>query len=313
VVALLDKERSKAELVAKKFKVHRYFNQLEDFLKEPLDVISICTPPQTHTALIEAAITTGRHVLVEKPMALQVEEGKRLEVLARDRGVTLCPAHNFLFSRSAQKAEALLQEGKIGEVRWAMAVQFSSWRRRLPDWFDKMHGGIFFDEAPHLLYLLQHFLGQVHIEQAWHNKSDGDPLPKTERIEARLQGAKGTGYLNMWFGAPFSEWLFILCCSRAVLVLDLFRDILIHLPPEHAHKARDILKSSMLGTYQLWQGIFQSGMRLRLGKLLYGHDRLVQRFLDAVAGSREPPLAARDGWEVVALMEEILRYSEAKD
>ena len=309
VEALFDRNRSKAESIAKRSRIPRCFDRLEEFLQEPLDIVSVCTPPKAHALLVEAALRASKHVLVEKPMTLTSEEGSSLEALAREVGVVLCPAHNFLFSRSMQRAESLLQKGEAGEVYWAMGVQLSSWRRRLPVWLDDLQGGLFFDEAPHLLYLMRHFLGDLRVEQAWRTSEGKDSPLKTERMEVRLQGVQGAGYLTMWFGAPFSEWLFILFCSRAVLVLDLFRDILIYSPPEQAHNAGDILTSSARGTLQLWRRIGTSGMRYVCGRLFYGHDLLIKRFLDAVINGNEPPVSPRDGWEVVALMEEILRRS----
>ena len=242
-------------------------------------------------------------------MTLTSEEGRSLEALARENGVVLCPAHNFLFSRSMQRADALLKNGEVGEVNWAMGVQLSSSRRRLPTWYERLPGGLFFDEAPHLLYIMRHFFGELYVAEAWHTYFGVDSEGNNHRIEARLQGNGGFGYLTMWFGAPFSEWLFILFCSRAVLVLDLFRDILIHMPPEKSHNATDILKSSARGTIRFWGGIASSGLRNTLGRLLYGHDVLVHRFLDATVNGGEPPLSPRDGWEVVALMEEIVQRS----
>ena len=243
-------------------------------------------------------------------MTLTSGEGQALETLARNSGVVLCPAHNFLFSRSAERARSLLQSGQAGDIQWAMGLLLSSWQRRLPTWFDDLPGGLFFDEAPHFLYLMRYFLGELQVERAWRTTDGGDLIPRTERTEAHLKGARGSGYLTMWFGAPFSEWLFILFCSQAVLILDLFRDILVHLPPERAHRARDVLKMSLTGTLRFWKGIGSSGMRSACGRLSYGHDRLVRRFLDAVIGGKKPPTSAQDGWQVVALLEEILRRSQ---
>ncbi len=308
--AILGREPTSTESVARRFRISRSFTSLEKFLEEPLDVVSVCTPPGTHAWLVEAAIRAGKHVLVEKPMTLTSGEGQALEALAGSAGVILCPAHNFLFSRSLEKAKSLLESGKVGKVHWVMGIQLSSSRRRLPTWFNDLPGGLFFDEAPHFLYLMRYFLGELRVEQAWHMSGARDLPPGAARTEARLQGACGDGYLTMWFGAPFSEWLLILFCSRAVLILDLFRDILIHLPPEQAHRARDVLKMSLLGTLRLWRGISTSGLHATCGQLSYGHDRLIGQFLDAVSDGRQPPTRAQDGWQVVALMEEILRRSQ---
>jgi scyllo-inositol 2-dehydrogenase (NADP+) len=307
--AILGREPTSTESVARRFRISRSFISLEKFLKEPLDMVSVCTPPGTHARLVEAAIRAGKHVLVEKPMTLTSGEGQALEALAGNAGVVLCPAHNFLFSRSLEQAKSLLESGKAGDIQWAMGLLLSSWHRRLPTWFSELPGGLFFDEAPHFLYLMRHFLGELRVEHAWHT-TGGDSLSGTERTEARLEGAHGAGYLTMWFGAPFSEWLFILFCSQAVLILDLFRDILIHLPPEPAHRARDVLKMSLVGTLHLWRGMSASGIRSACGQLSYGHNQLVRRFLDAVIDGEKPPTSAQDGGAVVALMEEILRRSQ---
>jgi scyllo-inositol 2-dehydrogenase (NADP+) len=310
ISAILGREPGGTAATARRFRIPRSFTSLEEFLAEPLDVVSVCTPPGSHASLVEAAVRAGKHVLVEKPMTLTSGEGRALEALASSAGVVLSPAHNFLFSRSIERASSLLSSGEAGNIHWAMGLLLSSWKRRLPTWFDDLPGGLFFDEAPHFLYLMRYFLGELQVEQAWHTSGGGDLQPRTERTEARLEGARGSGYLTMWFGAPFSEWLFILFCSRAVLILDLFRDILIHLPPEQAHRARDVLKMSLTGTLRLWKGIGSSGIRSTCGRLSYGHNLLIRRFLDAVIDGKKPPTSAQDGWQIVALLEEILRRSQ---
>jgi len=158
---------------------------------------------------------------------------------------------------------------------------------------------------------MRYFLGELRVKEAWHSTSETDSIPD-ERMEVRLNGIRGNGQLTMWTGSPFSEWLFILFCSHAVLVLDLFRDILIHLPPERAHKAQDVLKLSTRGTFELWRGISTSGLHLVGNRLLYGHDHLVRQFLKAVVTGGESPVTAQDGFEVVALIEEILNYTTGK-
>ncbi|NQT72678.1 MAG: Gfo/Idh/MocA family oxidoreductase [Chloroflexi bacterium] len=306
LTAVFDRDLGKAQSTAKRFRVPSFTDNLDSFLNEPLDVVSICTPPHAHAEFIEASIRSGKHVLVEKPITLTSEVGRSLEVLAQEAGVILCPAHSHLFSRSALKAKSLWEKGNVGEVQWAMGIQLTSWQRRLPTWYDELPGGLFFDESPHLLYLMRHFLGDVHVEQAWSTDASSNSPATMDRTEVRLKGKRGTGYLTMCFGSPFSEWLFILFCSQGVLVLDLFRDILIHLPPEKAHKARDVLKTSARGTFEFWRGIGASGIQAARRQYSFGHDELVKRFLDSVIDGKELPVSARDGWKTVALIEDIL-------
>ncbi len=313
ITTFFDRDINKAALAAKKYDIPLYFDQLDAFLKEPLDAVSICTPPFTHAEIIRAALVAGKHVLVEKPMTMTSSEGKELEQLASKKGLLVCPTHNFLYSRSMQKAQGMLRSGKAGEICWAMGMQISSWRRRLPTWSNELPGGLFFDEAPHLLYLMGHFLGNLQVENAW-RYSDGKGLLKDmERVETRLRGEYGHGYLTSWFGAPYSEWLFTLFCSKAVLVLDLFRDVLICMPSERSHGPLDVINSSLRGMLQHFSGSSISGLRYLRGRLLYGHDVLIRRFIDAVTDNTEPPVTAQDGWQVIELIENILEQSGTAD
>jgi predicted dehydrogenase len=313
IVAVFDRDDAKAKNVARQFKAPQHSNNLDDFLRTPIAAVAICTPPMTHAEAIEAALQAGKHVLVEKPMTLTANEGRALEALANEKGLLLCPSHNFLFSHSVRKVEALLRNGEAGTVQWAMGIQLSSWRRRLPTWYGTLPGGLFFDEAPHLLYLMQRFLGHLEVEHAWQTTPKDQSQSLSERVEARLAGAYGAGYLTMWSGAPLSEWLFVLCCSRAVLVIDLFRDILVHLPPEKAHNASDVLGVTINGTSQAWRGVWSSGVRLIRRRQFYGHDRLVQAFLDSVVDGTPSPTTAQDGWQVVGIMESILHHASQRE
>lgn len=307
VSALLDSDAAVARQVAARRGIPRFQDNLDDFLALPLDAVVITTPPGTHADLIEAALGAGKHVLVEKPMTLTADAGKRLAQQAESQGLVLCPAHSFLFSRSLRQADAFLASGRGGEVQGALGLQLSSYRRRLPAWYPDLPGGLAFDEAPHLLYLMQHFLGELTLEARWHQGPDA----AHQITEAKLRGPRGGGYLNIWLGAPFSEWLFTLYCSRAVLVIDLFRDLLLVLPPETAHRGREVLAAAGWATARFWRGLVASGWRSLGGRLLFGHDCLVSAFIDAVFHGKPSPVAAADGWRVVALAEQIWGRPEA--
>ena len=132
VEAILDPSPAAATETAKRFRIPHAFHRLDYLLEQPLDAVTVCTPPSTHAEIVEAALNAGKHVLVEKPLSLTADEGRSLQGLAEEKGLVLSPAHNFLFSRSARKADEILGGGRAGEVRWAMGLQLSSPRRRLP-------------------------------------------------------------------------------------------------------------------------------------------------------------------------------------
>ena len=309
VEALLDTDLETAQSAARRLQVPHAYGKLADFLNHGLDVVSICTPPWTHAPLAIEALRRGCHVLVEKPMAMSAEEATGMVEVARATGAKLCVAHNFLFSRSMRRALLLLERGEVGEVQHAIALQFSSPRRRLPRWYPQLPGGLFFDESPHMIYLLRRFLGDLSVEQAWAREAPPGVSQRLDRVGARLQGAKGSADLSMSFRAPVSEWLLAVVGTRQVLVLDIFRDILVVLKSDGAHAAADILKGSMRLVLQGLVGFVTSGALFSTKRLLYGHEVLVRRFVDSVTSGAPLPVAPEEGAAVVRTMESILRQA----
>jgi scyllo-inositol 2-dehydrogenase (NADP+) len=309
VEALLDPVPERAEEVACRHRIPHTYHELPDFLGHKLDVVSICTPPWTHAPLAIAALRRGCHVLVEKPMAMSAEEASQMIEAAREGGASLCIAHNFLFSRSMSKALLLLESGQVGDVQHAIALQLSSPQRRLPAWYPDLPGGLFFDEAPHMVYLLRRFLGDLSVRQAWGQEAPPGMDQRLDRVEARLGGTRGGAELSMSFRSPVSEWLLTVVGTRLVLVLDIFRDILVVQKPDGTHGTGDVLKSSLRAFWQAAAGFATSGALFSTGRLLYGHETLVRRFLDSVVDGAPLPVTPEEGMAVVQTMESILEQA----
>lgn len=130
-----------------------------------VEVVCVCTPPATHAALIEAAARAGKHVLVEKPMTLDLNEADRAIALCERAGVQLGVVHQHR-ARSAPRAlRALIAEGALGRIRLAAAIH--TWRRgdsgAGPEaWRASadLGGGVLLDQAVHAIDLLVWFLGR---------------------------------------------------------------------------------------------------------------------------------------------------------
>jgi predicted dehydrogenase len=298
--SVFDRNADRARAVARRYGIPRHYSDLVALSDSPVDAVSICTPPQAHSEAIERALEAGKHVLVEKPMTLDSGDGARLAALAVASDRLLCPAHNFLFARSTLAAIRAVDSGKAGDVRFAIGYQTSSARRRLPAWYGELPGGLFFDEAPHLLYLFQRFLGPLSVEGAWSTRS-----APGHRIEARLDGKGGRAYITTWFGAPSSEWWLALHCDRATLLIDLFRDVCLTVTAESSHGRRDVVAGAASVTAQFWCGALSTAVRVVAGDQSFGANGLIRRFVDAVRGGKAPT-KAEDGVRVVALIEDIL-------
>ena len=306
VVAAFDPDPAK-EALAKALNIPFFTTDLEAFWEQSTDLVSVCSPPYTHKEGVMAALKAGRHVLVEKPMTMTAAECREVTVAAETAGLKLCVAHNFLYGRCMTLAREALASGKVGEVTGMTAVQWSSWNRDLPVWHPKLPGGLFFDEIPHFLYLMEDLLGPLQLEHAWSHHGGPEGTRPEWRVDATLRGPKGFGSLTAWFGAPQSEWYVAVGCTRGTIVMDLFRDIAVVLPPEDKRDYRYILEVPTRATAQRWGRIAQwIGTRVFRGRHLYGHEQLVKKFLDAIEDKGPVPVTGEAGARVLESMERIL-------
>ncbi len=89
----------------------------DELLADPeLDAIAIATPVVTHAELASRALAAGKHVFVEKPMALAEEEAEELVALAEERGLVLMPGHLLLYHPGVRMLKELVLSGELGDV-----------------------------------------------------------------------------------------------------------------------------------------------------------------------------------------------------
>lgn len=276
-----------------------------------LDALSVCTPPWLHASHALAALEAGIHVLVEKPMAMSEVECRAMCDASVRSGAKLGVAHNFLFSRAVREATDRIHSGRAGRIESTVAFQMSTPRRRLPDWYDRLPGQLFYDEAPHLVYLTRHFLGpeEPRILHAASRKSDSDEVQETQNVAALLAGAQGLGVLTMTFNASRAEWGFGVVGAEESYLIDLFRDQILVMRRGGAHTPGEVLAQTIGGWLQMGAGAVVSGALYASGRLLYGHRALVQGFVDAVLTDSPVPVPGAEGLRTIALLEEISRQS----
>lgn len=141
------------------------------------DAVVVCTPNFTHAAVVPMAISAGKHVLVEKPMATTVSDAAALVEQAAAKGVVLTAAHTHRFYDYGRTVKEVVSSGGIGEPRFGRLTILGDWT--WPDWSGWMidaqkSGGHGLHNGVHLLDLM-----------AWW--FDADPL--TVRARGRKQAS----------------------------------------------------------------------------------------------------------------------------
>ena len=134
----------------------RVYTDYRELLKEDLDVVYVLTPNSTHAEVSIAAMESGKHVMCEKPMAINYTEGKKMLDAARETGRLLTIAYQNRYRPDSQFLKAECEEGCLGEVYYAKAKALR--RRAVPTWgvflnAEEQGGGPLVDIGTHALDL----------------------------------------------------------------------------------------------------------------------------------------------------------------
>ena len=203
IVAVCDKRRKKAESMAAQWGVKRVYKDYNDLLNQPdIDAVSILTPHYLHAPMTIAAAEAGKHVLVEKPIAMNLDDADRMTRAAEKAGVFLMVAENQVFHPPHVEAKKLIERGEIGvpvmirlSLGWgtgklpdepagfakALAAFEERYLRINPDWeagdmwrLDpaKRGGGSLIDEGHHRFSVADYLLGQfenifAYLDERW--------------------------------------------------------------------------------------------------------------------------------------------------
>lgn len=127
LVAVCDQDVARAEEVAHGERCASY-GDVASMLTDPrVEAVIVCTPNATHASLGRQILESDRHLLMEKPLALSVEEAQRLADLAHERGSALAVGHSHRFSDQGRAIHDVIASGAIGTPRFVRIVITGGW------------------------------------------------------------------------------------------------------------------------------------------------------------------------------------------
>ena len=208
VRTLVGRDRGRTAELAAKHGIPHATTHFADALADPgIGLVCIATPPDTHSALAGAALAAGKHVLCEKPMALEATEARAMERAAA--GAAGCFAlvnHQLRFAPAVRKMRRMLGEGYLGtpfdahiEVatpRWLDPVRSHSW------WQERSRGGGALGAfGSHAVDLLRWLFGEVDAVAALLHTFVGQRTAVDE-LEPRAVDADDWAAVWLRFGGP---------------------------------------------------------------------------------------------------------------
>jgi predicted dehydrogenase/nucleoside-diphosphate-sugar epimerase len=286
--------------------------------REHPDAVHVLTPPTTHAELAIQAMESGCHVLVEKPMAISVEEADSMLAAARENGVKLCASHNYLFKPSIAKARQLVESGAIGQVvhvdsYYGLAGEGGSYGgSSRSHWAWRLPGGVFSNFIPHLIYLQLAFLQNVDSVDGVSMAPAGESGVPVAGLTVLLQGTNASGVMTVSMRAkPYAKFVDIYG-TKGIIHADLVREVCTVNKdwrlPRMLSKAILNLEDSI----QLAWGTLASTAKVLVGSLknMPGLHVLIREFYASILNDQKPPVPGEDGRRVAEIMEMIWTRSQ---
>lgn len=271
ITGVFDLDGSLAEKRAAQFGGIRVYTDLEELI-EDCNVIDVCTPPHTHSAIANQVISAGRHLLIEKPLVTELEDWEQLSALIARAGVKVSVVHNLKFVRSVQKAKQWVDEGRIGRVI-GVSRQFltNPAADRMLDagghWSHRLPGGRWFETLPHELYLTHYFAGPLSVADVTVVKtSDPPPGVSADEVLITLRGEESLGMIHYSGNCALNRRMLFIYGSTGLITVDLLSDAI------HISRISDSRKKRAVGR------LFLEGMQV-VGRMIPDRFVYVQRQL----------------------------------
>ncbi len=166
IAAICDLDLKRAERLAEEFRVPWITDDIDSFVQHDLDIVDVCTWPNTHYDMSVRALRAEKHVICEKPLAGSLTEVAELSALSREVDRVLMPIFQFRYGRGLQRLKHLVRNGVAGQA--VLATIETSWLRD-QDYYDNPRrgrraselGGVCMSQAIHAHDALTYILGPV--------------------------------------------------------------------------------------------------------------------------------------------------------
>ena len=306
LVGVCDIVPERAQAFADKYGAVPYTAYREMLERSDLDVVTIATPSGLHAEIGIAAARAGKHVMVEKPMAMTLQSADELIAACRTAGVKLAVIHQNRFNKSIKLVRQALEAGRFGKlthgqatVRWNRDQNYyaqAPWRgTKLQD------GGVLMNQSIHNIDLLQWMFGPV--ESVF-----GYTATQLRQIEMEDVGAAVIKFRNGAIGLieaastiypkNIEETLNIFGETGSVIVggIAVNRIEVWEFPDAEAEKAQ----------------IFASQESDPPTVYGFGHREVIQDMINAIREDREPAIPGEEGRKALEIILAIYKCQETK-
>jgi myo-inositol 2-dehydrogenase/D-chiro-inositol 1-dehydrogenase len=173
IVAVYTRSGDKAKEFAKKHGISQWYDDLDRIITESgCDVVDICLPNFLHAKATLKAAAAGKHIIIEKPLAVTLEEADTMIEACKKAGVKLMYAEELCFAPKYERVRQMVNEGAIGEIY--MLKQSEKHSGPHSDWFydpERAGGGVLMDMGCHAIAWFRWMLKNAKVKSVFASMS----------------------------------------------------------------------------------------------------------------------------------------------
>ncbi len=296
VVAVADVVPDHLQRVANRFRIDHRCSDYRALLDDrQIEAVAVCVPPELHVEVALAALDAGKHLLIEKPLALSLDESDRLLERARCSSRKVMVGFNLRWHRLVRRARDMIHRGDLGPLELVRTVITSTGRfiENRPEWGKRreLGGGVLADQAVHHFDLWR-FLLQSEVEEVFATSRCGQSDDEAATVTARMANGvlAASGFLQ---GTSHSNTMEVYGRAGRLTVSCYRFDGLEFLP---ASSSPGDVGTRIRGMVRAVEGLPQAAMRMQRGGDFAASYRAQWRhFLDSILHDTPVECTLEDG------------------
>ena len=211
---ICDTKESVLDEMKKKFRGVKNLKDVDLVLGDrAINGIVIATPAETHYQLAKKAITVGKDVFVEKPIALNLEEANQLVKLAEEKGSILMVGHILLYHPAVKRLKKLIDDGELGRIRYIYSNRLNMGKIRTEE-------NILWSFAPHDISVILWLLNEIPKEVNCRGESYLNQGVADTTLSYFLFKSGVSAHIHVSWLHPFKEQKLVVVGDKKMAVFD---------------------------------------------------------------------------------------------
>lgn len=307
LVAVYGRNLEKAQAAAKEHGIPRAYNDIATLLAEcPVDVVDICLPNYLHYEACMAAARANKHIIIEKPIALTLEQADEMIAECKKRNLLLMYAEELCFAPKYERVRSMVEHGAVGQVY--MLKQAEKHSGPHSRWFyqkETAGGGVMMDMGCHALAWFRWMTGNAKVKSVYadmktvYHKDTTDCEDNTITIVEFENGVTAMAE-DSWAKHGGMDDRIEVYGSKGVSYADLFRG---NSALTYSVDGYDYAMEKAGGTQGWTFTVFEEAFN-------QGYPQELLHFVDCVRNGKQPVVTGEDGRAVLEMV--YAAYASAK-